>query len=884
MDLASLREKLCLAGRPIRIYSNAKTMLLRLILLTIALVPFASAQQGDKRGEVQQLLVPRDKIPPAPPLTPEQALQSFKLPDGFRIELVAAEPMAEAPIAAAFDPEGRLWVLEMRAFMPNVDGVGETAPVGRISVLDDTNGDGRMDKSTIFLDGLVMPRAFMLVRGGLLIAEPPNLWFCRDLNGDGKADEKHLVANDYAVEADPKLGTRYNPEHSANSLLWALDNWIYSANYNSRFRNVAGLWQREPSAFRGQWGLSQDDFGRLFFNSNSDQLRADLVPSHYLTRNPNLRNPTGANVQLAKNQAVWPGRVNPGVNRGYQKGQLREDGTLATFTAACGPVIYRGAQFPAEFRGNAFLAEPTGNLIRRNILSERDAGLTATNAYANAEFLTSSDERFRPVNLHNGPDGALYIVDMYHGVIQHRNYVTSYLRQQILERGLDKPTNQGRIYRVVHATTKPEPRPQLSKASSAELASMLSNPNGWWRDTAQRLLVERGDLSVVPHLKSVAGSSANALGQLHSLWTLEGMAQLDPQTCRVALNSAHSKVRAAAIRQSELLLRTPAKSEIIPQLLKLADDPNADVQLQLALTLGEITDPQAATAMEAIFHRNAANPLIRDAVVAGLRGRELSFLEHLLSTEAWKNPAPGRSQSMAALASCIFTEGRQERISRLLDLAAEEGKLAAWQQLALLDGIASTAPAAGRGRRAPRIKPVQFSAEPAALAKLNKGPNAELRSRTERITQLITWPGKPGEVPAEKVKPLTAQQQAQFQSGKDFYQVTCGACHQPHGNGQEGLAPPLVDSEWVLGSEGRLVRISLHGARGPISVKGKTYELEMPSLSLLDDEQIASLLTYIRREWGHTADPIEPATVAKIRAETAQRQEAWTEAELLKIP
>jgi mono/diheme cytochrome c family protein len=288
--------------------------------------------------------------------------------------------------------------------------------------------------------------------------------------------------------------------------------------------------------------------------------------------------------------------------------------------------------------------------------------------------------------------------------------------------------------------------------------------------------------------------------------------------------------------------------------------------------------------METIFQRNAAHPLIRDAVVTGLRGRELPFLERLLNTEAWKNPAPGYSQSLGLLTICIFAEGRQDRINRLLDLAAEEGKLAGWQQLVLLDGIVSTAPVSAKGKSALKIKPVQLNAEPAALAKLNKSPNGELRSRLEKIMQLITWPGKPGEELAEKVKPLTAQEEARFQSGKEFYQVTCGACHQPHGNGQEGLAPPLVDSEWVLGSEGRLVRIALQGARGPMSVKGKIFELEMPSLSILDDEQIASLLTYIRREWGHTADPVEPATVAKIRAETVQRQEAWTEPELLKIP
>jgi len=861
-------------------------MLLRsfLIIITFALIATGYAQQGDRPGETQQIVVPKEKIPPAPPLTPEQAMKSFKLPDGFRIELVAAEPMVEAPIAATFDPDGRLWVLEMRGFMPNVDGIGENAPVGRVSVLEDTNGDGRMDKSIIFVEGLVMPRAFMLVRNGLMLAEPPNLWLFRDVNGDGRADEKHLLADDYAVEADPKLGTKANPEHSANSLTWALDNWVYSANYRTRFKNVAGLWQREPTAFRGQWGLSQDDFGRLFFNSNSDQLRGDLVPTHYLERNANLRSPVGANVQMAKDQAVWPSRVNPGVNRGYQKGQLREDGALATFTGACGPVIYRGAQFPDGFPGNAFLAEPTGNLIRRNILVEKDAQITSTNAYDKAEFLTSVDERFRPVNLHNGPDGALYIVDMYHGVIQHRNYLTSYLREQYLDRALDKPTNQGRIYRVVHVAQKPSAKPQLSRATSLELVKALSHPNGWWRDTAQRLLVERADFSVLEPLKQLAASGNDTYGQLHALWTLEGLAKLDWPTCQAALATKHPKVRAAAIRLTELFLKTSSRAEVLSQLVKLSgDDRNADVQLQLAFTLGEAGGAQAENGMAAILKQNAAHQLIRDAVVSGFGSRELPVLERLSNDFAGKQPAPGQEQVFSLLAKCIFTEGREDRINRLLELAVSDTAGATWQQLALLDGIASTAPAAARGRPAPKPKPVELKVEPPAIALLAKLTNQELQTRLAKISPLITWPGKPGQT-NEVVKPLTAEQQARFAAGKDLYLVTCGACHQPHGNGQEGLAPPLAGSEWAVGSEQRLIRIALQGARGPMSVKGKTYEMEMPAVSILDDEQIATVLTYIRREWGHTADPVEPSTVAKVRAETAKREEAWTEAELLKIP
>jgi glucose/arabinose dehydrogenase len=493
-------------------------MMIRIFLILLMGALNAVAQRGDKPGETQKPLVPKELIPPAPVLTPEQALATFQLPPGFRIEVVAAEPLVEDPVVAVFDPDGRLWVVEMRGFMPNVEGTGEDQEVGRVVVLEDTDGDGRMDKSTVFLDQLVMPRAILLVGGGVVIAEPPRLWFCRDKDGDLRCDEKREIASDYATGADPKHGRKAAHEHSSNGLLRALDNWIYSANHTTRFRFADGEWRREPTVFRGQWGLTQDDRGRLFYNSNSDCLRGDLVPSHYLARNPHLAKPSGLNVQIVKDQTTWPGRVNPGINRGYQPQMLR-DGRLAKFTAACGPVLYRGDQFPVEYRGNAFVCEPAGNFIRRVVIEEKDTALVGDNPYSQGEFLTSTDERFRPVNLLTAPDGTLMIVDMYRGILQHQVYVTTYLRNQILERGLDKPVGLGRIYRVVHEAKKPGPAPRLAREQPADWVKHLSHPNGWWRDTAQQLLVERGGDAVVAPLRAMVDQGTRAHARLHALWT-----------------------------------------------------------------------------------------------------------------------------------------------------------------------------------------------------------------------------------------------------------------------------------------------------------------------------------------------------------------------------
>jgi mono/diheme cytochrome c family protein/glucose/arabinose dehydrogenase len=939
----------------------------RLMLTLSALTTLAFGQAGDRGGEVQVAKVPAEIIPPAPALSAEEALKTFKLAPGFKIEIVASDPLIDNPVALQFGPDGRIWVLEMRGYMPNEKGEGESAPVGRISVLEDTNKDGRMDKSTPFLEGLVMPRAFMLMRGGLLVAEPPLLWYYRDTDGDGKADDKTLMADNYAVEANPLLGTRMNVEHSANSLTWMMDNWIYSANYATRFRNTAGVWEKGTTVSRGQWGISQDNYGRLFHNSNSDQLRTDLVPAEYLGRNPNFPSAQGANYRLGPNQVVWPSRMNPGVNRGYQDGQLRtSDWSLATFTGACGPVIYRGDLFPASFLGNAFLCEPTGNLVRRNVLTEKDGVITAENPYdaEHTEFLASTDERFRPVNLYNGPDGGLYVVDMYHGIIQHRVYVTTYLLQQILSRDLQKDTNRGRIYRIVPTSSNvaAAPKPNLDNATSAELVTALSHANGWWRDTAQRLLVERGDLSALPALRKLAASGPSPLGQIHALWTLDGLGQPDSAAIFAALKAKDAKVRSTAVRVSETLLKSKSAPQVLAAILPLAKDPEVEVQRQIAFTLGEASG-DILGGLTSILLQNRDNALVRDAVLSSLNGRELEMLENLIADASWQTASQTSTETLGILARAVFLEGKSDRITRLLDVAAKQTGSSLWRQYAILDGISGQLAAAGGGVRGggggarggggagggggargggrgaatvadaaggpvavdptgragnpPAVAGAagggraatagggargntgagrggrgggaaamtrRLTAEPAALALLRGQNLEEANAKIAAVDALLLWPGKPGGPAIEVVAPLTAEQEILFQTGRQVFATTCAACHQPDGKGRDGLAPALADSEWVTGSEDRLIRIVLHGVRGAISVNGKTFQGEMTPLGALDDTQLAAALTFARRSFGHTASPVAPEKVAAVRRETASRNAAWTEAELSALP
>ena len=843
--------------------------------LTAGLLLLASAaafaQSGDKAGEKQESRVPAELIPPAPVLSPEDSLKTFVLEPGFRIELVAAEPLVQSPVALQFDGNGRLWVVEMVGYMPNPDGTGETEPRGNIVVLEDTDGDGRMDKRRVFADKLVMPRALSLMHGGVLVAEPPKLWFY-PINDDLTAGPREEVAGDYAEQNDPKRGAQSNPEHASNGLMWALDNWIYSANHTTRFRNVDGTWKRESTIFRGQWGISQDNHGRLVYNSNSDQFRIDLVPSAYFARNPNLRSPVGLNAKPIDDQRTYPIRVNPGVNRGYQPGTLRDDGKLRVFTAASGPVIYRGDNFPAEYRGNAFVPEPSGNLIKRNILSDENGVLTGKQAWSDKEFLASTEERFRPVNLYNGPDGALYIVDMHRGLIQHRIYLTSYLRAQTESRNLQAPVDMGRIYRVVHEGKKPGPSPKLETASVKERIEALSHPNGWWRDTAQRLLVTSQDEDLGPQLAKVATSGASALGRLHALWTLEGLNQLDTETVLAALNDKDAKVRAAAIRLSEVQMRLGQTATFLPKLSALAQDTHGDVQLQLALTLGMLHEPAALEAMRVIARQSGANPVVRDALLSGLWKREGEFLERML---AENSPATRKavSEVVAGLARCIMVEAKAPTVGKMFDLLA---KAEDWQQDAALAALADLAAKSRSPKR------VMFPEEPAAFRGFEASSRDQVKAHAAKIAGLITWPGQPGYVPPPVVPPLTVAEKAQFEEGKGLYLSTCGTCHQLNGLGLDGLAPPLAESEWVNGPAERLIRIVLHGVRGPIEVIGRRYDMEMPGLGAMDDAQLAAMITYVRREWDNTGSPVTAEDVAKVRKATADRQEAWTAAELLK--
>ena len=563
----------------------------------------------------------------SPVLSPADALKTFYMPPGYHLELVASEPLIQEPVALDWDLQGRLWAVEMPGFMADLTGSNEHDPIGRVVVLEDTNNDGTMDKRTVFADHLVLARSLKVLDRGVLVAEPPNVWLMRDTNGDLHADDKQLVTTGFGrFDGDP--------QNNANGFYWAMDNRMYTAGLaDIQFRLKDGVFEVQKTLERGEWGVAQDDAGRIYRNTNESAVHVDLVPTYYYARNPNLARTRGSYERLSDDDAnvVWPVRPNPGTNRAYQIGIDRPDGSLARYTAVCAPLVYRGDRLPAELYGNVFVAEPAANLVGRLIVEDDGKGLQVKRAYEKGEFIASTDERFRPVFISDAPDGTMYIADMYRGIIEHRISVTEYLRDQILSRKLDRPTGLGRIYRVMHEATRRAPSNPFASATPQQLVQALSSPNGWRRDTAQRLLVERGAKNVAPALLQLAISAKDWRTRLHALWTLDGLDAIDVATVQKALDDSSRDVRVSAVRIAERWLGD-AGHPIQAAVLKRLDDTDWQVRQQLAASLGALPQEAREAALVALLERYADDPVVMDAALSSARGREAAVLERLMKS------------------------------------------------------------------------------------------------------------------------------------------------------------------------------------------------------------------------------------------------------------
>ncbi len=555
------------------------------------------------------------------------SFESYKVADGFEIELAAAEPLIEAPVAMDFDNQGRIWVAEMRGFMRDLSGTNDEAPSGRISILEDTDQDGLAERSTVFLDGLVLPRALAHAYGGLLYASPPYLWFV-EIDND-KPGKKTLVDSSYAEGG--------SPEAQANGLMMNIDNWIYSANSQFRYRFKDGKWLKEPTSFRGQFGIAKDDVGRLYYNYNTIQLAGDYLLPNLLIGNPYFKPKEGINKVLTNNQRVYPLHATV-VNRGYVEGVLDKDSLLVNVTAACGPLLYRGDQFPNEYKLNAFACEPQANLVKRNILTFEADKTTATQAWDDREFLASTDEGFRPVNLSNGPDGALYVVDMHRGIMEYRAFTTPYYNNGIVAKKLDTLINAGRILRVKAKGKNTGQGFNLSNHSTPELVALLKSENGWVRDRAQQLLISKQDKSVQVGLEKLVQDDRNIVAAIHALYVLEGLNVLSFEFLRKVaaekppMLSAHALV----LLQKYCSDNIDAMATLVKHLLG-KNDPV--INLYLAATLGPWNETTPQTFMPILLQlaqRFQDKPLYQEAIVSSLKGFEKDFQQGLRKSGGWK--------------------------------------------------------------------------------------------------------------------------------------------------------------------------------------------------------------------------------------------------------
>ena len=607
-----------------------------------------------------------EKMPRIPPKSPAEALKSFKLERGFSLELVASEPDVTDPIDAAFDEQGRMFVVEMNdyPFLPEqrVQKYQDQRPEtwGRIRLLTDSDQDGRMDKSVVFAEGLRWPQSVCCSHGGVYVIAPPHLYYMKDTNGDDVADQKEIICSGFNSN---------NVQALSNGLEWGRDNAIYfSSGIAGGELTVPARGGRPEYKFTPgrrdlrldpetneltmvgggmQYGHTIDDWGDRFICSNSNHIVHVTWPLTYLERNPLLVIPDmtrsiakeGAAALVFRTSSAEPWRLvrtarraaDPEMRKRLPPSELVP---IGFFTSATGITVYRGAAYPPEYQGDVFIGDVGGNLIHRKKLTTDGISYVAERADKDVEFLTSTDNWFRPANFVNAPDGTLYVFDMYRETIEHPASIPDDIKALVdLESGYDK----GRIWRLTPPGYKRTAPPNLSRATTAELVEQLRSPNGWNRDTAQRLLVERKETSAEGRLRELLHSAkatdpsiqTSPQCRLHALWTLQGLKKLQANDVRLALLDPDAHLREHALRLAPSLMAN--SPELATSVLALHDDPLLRVRWQLAFTLGELPGELAVTGLKQIAREAATNADLRTAWLSSIHSQMGTIAKELLA-------------------------------------------------------------------------------------------------------------------------------------------------------------------------------------------------------------------------------------------------------------
>jgi putative membrane-bound dehydrogenase-like protein len=630
-------------------------------------------------------------LEPIPAVAPADALKTFETVDGFHMELVAAEPRVQSPVAAAFDADGNLYVAEMRDY-PYKPRPGKT-PLGCVRLLCDTDGDGRFDQSHIFADGLLWAAGIAPWKGGVFVTAPPDIWYLKDTDGDFRADVRRRVYTGFGTQ---------NQQAMVNNLTWSLDHWIYgaAAGNGGTIRpaddpRAAGIsvehsdfrFDPETGAFElvsgnDQFGNTFDDWGNRFICDESHPISQPVLPRRELARNAYLAVPSV--VQDIAGGSVPVYRISP--VEGWR--QIRSSRRIAhsertpgsagvshhVVDAGTGVTVYRGSAYPAEYYGNIFVGDAQNNLVHRRLLVPDGPTFRAVRGPREqaTEFVRSSDNWFRPVNFVNAPDGTLYILDMSRAVIEAIHIPLDVVKHLDLKRGRD----QGRIYRIAPPGFRFTPPPRLSHATTPELVALLKRPDAWYRDTAHRLIRERRDPAAIEPLRKLiaAVSAAFPPTRVNALWALEGLGALRDADLSIALSDPVPEVRAQAVTLAARRLdRSP---DLLKRALDLASDDDARVRFRTALALGETTDPRAVAALGRIARRDSANRWIRTAALSSCAGTSDRLVVELTTQRAdgarspREVPAADVQPLLEPLVAVVGARNRPDEVNRVLDALA----------------------------------------------------------------------------------------------------------------------------------------------------------------------------------------------------------------------
>ncbi len=602
-------------------------------------------------------------LPRLKPTEPADVMKTFTVRPGFRLELVAHEPLLVSPVAITFDENGRMFVVEMIDYSERRD-----EKLSRIRMLEDTNGDGKFDKSTIFAKDLPWATGVICANDGIFVTASPDLIWFKDTNGDGQADERKVIFTGFGEGI-----ARLNMQALPNSLHWGLDNRIHGAtgpnggvlrnlarpnhppvNVNRRdfFFNTTIL-ELFSEAGGGQNGLSFDSNGRRYATSNSRHLMAYLFDGKYAGRNPDYIMPNPLVDIPADGPAAEVYRTSPDEAWRIIRTKWRVDGTVkgvvegggrasGYFTGATGVTIYRGNAYPTDFQENAFIGDAGSNLVHRKRIRPDGAGLIAERAAdeQKSEFIASTDNWFRPVNFANAPDGCLYIVDMYREVIEHPWSIPESIKKFV---DLNSGNDRGRIYRVVPDGFKQPRLAALGRATTPELVATLAHPNGWHRDTAARLLFEKQDKAATPLLEQLLKESKSAHGRMHALYALSGQGTLNAGIVLQSMKDPDALVRAHAVKLSEQFLK-PLASNLLPEALtKLANDPDINVRFQVAFALGELNPASRTPALLALAKQDGADKWMRVALLNAMPPAVEPILATAFKDGNFHNSAAGRA-------------------------------------------------------------------------------------------------------------------------------------------------------------------------------------------------------------------------------------------------